>query len=92
MISKYTVVQYLPDPLNGECINIGVVVLGDGQVLSRFLGEWDRVECFSGGRDITFLRHFAERVHESDPEQLALIAGEGLEGFSEETISGFDDS
>jgi hypothetical protein len=36
MVCYYTIVQYYPDPIADERINIGVMVFGDDQVRSRF--------------------------------------------------------
>lgn len=60
-----TVVQYLPDPLTEERINIGVIVYGDGVVRSRFLTDWTRVRQFSTGRDISFLRELAAEFQDA---------------------------
>jgi hypothetical protein len=60
MASFYSVVQYLPDPIADERINVGVVVFGGGDVRSRFLRDWHRVRLFRGG-DIGFLREFADQ-------------------------------
>lgn len=61
MVSYYTVVQYYPDPIADERINIGVMAFGDGRVRSRFIQDWRRVEQF-GGEDISFLHDFARRA------------------------------
>jgi hypothetical protein len=72
MTSYYSVVQYLPDPIIDERINVGVVVFGDGQVRSRFLRDWYRVRAFRGG-DVSFLREFAE--HFSQRQAVMDFAG-----------------
>lgn len=84
MASKYSVVQYVPDPLIGERINIGVIVFGDDQILSQFLDDWTRVECFAGTANIQFLKEFANRVQETDPEQLGFMPTEGFSNLTEE--------
>lgn len=61
MSSHYSVVQYVPDPVTGERINVGVVVFGDGGVRTRFLRDWRRVQQF-GEEDVHFLRDFASRA------------------------------
>jgi hypothetical protein len=86
MAAKYTIVQYLPDPLAGECINIGVIVFGAGQLLARFLDNWERVEAFANYADISFVREFAEQFQEVDPEQLGLQLIAPLESITAETI------
>ncbi len=64
MISRYTVVQYFPNPLSGERINIGIIAWNEDRIACRFVGDWRRVRGF-GREDIGFLRHFVERVEEA---------------------------
>lgn len=71
MASYYTVVRYVPDPVREECINIGVLVFGDGRVRAQFLDNWTRVRCFAGRR-VDFLRAFADEVAEAVAIQPAL--------------------
>lgn len=55
MPSFYSIVRYVPDPVNGECINIGVLAFDESEVRSRFLRDWGRVRQFTGA-DPKFLR------------------------------------
>ena len=73
MASYYTVVQYVPDPLAGERINIGVFAYGEGRILCRFLQNWNRVRAF-GGEDIQFLLDFTERAKSFTAEQVKKMA------------------
>lgn len=61
MTAQYSIVRYVPDPIADESVNIGVIVVGDGQVRARFLDNWSRVRTF-GDEDIEFLRDFAAAV------------------------------
>ena len=61
MISRYSIIKYVPNPINVECINIGVIAFNEDEVQVRFLSDWSRVEVF-GGEDITFLKDFARRM------------------------------
>ena len=70
MANYYTVVQYLPDPVNGERINIGVIAFGGGGIETRFLSNWRRVKSFGG--DIQFLREFATEMTQSASPELLL--------------------
>jgi len=47
MTPYYTVVQCVPDPIAGERINIGVIVLGEGRLSCRFVRTWRRVAQFA---------------------------------------------
>lgn len=72
MASYYTVVQYVPDAIADERINIGVIVAGEGKVRVRFLNRWGRVKQFSGNRDISFLQEFGRRLEDASYGQLML--------------------
>jgi hypothetical protein len=71
MASKYSIVQYVPNPIANERINIGVVAFDDAQVGVRFLTNWDRVRSF-GMEDIDFLKDFARRMNEDASSGLLL--------------------
>ncbi len=64
MASKYSIVQYVPNPIANERINIGVVAFNEEQVRVQFLTNWERVRNF-GMEDITFLKTFAQRMSEA---------------------------
>jgi hypothetical protein len=94
MASRYSVIQYLPDPLSDERINVGVVAFDDKAVFSRFIRNWRRVSAFSSGADITFLQEFARRFDVKDARQLVLegvespaITGETVEAASRSWIN-----
>src|SRR6266404_3405429 len=73
MVTKYSVVRYLPHPLSGEMINIGVIAWGDGQVASQFIKDWRRAKTF-GREDISFLQDFVEQIEASVPLKQKLLA------------------
>lgn len=90
MITRYTIVQYLPDPITGERINFGVLVWNEDTVQMRFLRQWKRVQRFSG-RDIGFLHEFVHRMEgavgqgrlllaDGDPPQLSAEVVEKMVG------------
>lgn len=64
MASKYSVIQYVPDPIADERINIGVLAFDDQNVRVEFLHHWERVRCFSK-TDTSFLHDFAKQMKES---------------------------
>jgi len=64
MASQYTVIQYVPNPIADERINIGVLTFNDQVVRIHFLQNWKRVKQF-GNEDVSFLREFADRMEES---------------------------
>ena len=67
MSAYYSIVQYTPDPIIGEYINIGVVVFGQGRCLTRFLHNWSRVKQFGG--NVTALKAFAHEAQQKLDEQ-----------------------
>jgi hypothetical protein len=58
MPAKYSVIQFLPDPIAGERINIGVIVFDNQSVQVRFLRNWERVRRFANS-EVEFLQDFA---------------------------------
>jgi len=64
MASRYSVIQYVPNPIADERVNIGVLAFDDEVVRVHFLQSWNRVEHFSN-EDISFLRDFAKQMEES---------------------------
>ena len=62
MPSHYSIVQYVPDPITDERINVGVIVTGDGGgVRVRFLSHWQRARQF-GLSDVSFIQEFARAI------------------------------
>jgi hypothetical protein len=61
MASRYSVIQYVPNPIADERINIGVLVFDEKIVKVHFLRSWERIKCF-GREDIMFLHDFAYRM------------------------------
>jgi len=57
MLSSYSIVRYVPDPIADERINIGVIVVGEGVMRTRFIEDWRRIQQF-GAEDISFLHDF----------------------------------
>lgn len=88
MTSFYSVVQYVPDPIADERINVGVIVFGEKGVASHFLSDWRRVKGF-GGEDTAFLQTFAKRVEEAEDPQLLLPALRGVYKLDEEALRKF---
>ncbi|WP_449417649.1 DUF3037 domain-containing protein [Phormidium nigroviride] len=69
MASRYSIIQYVPNPIADERINIGVVAFDDNDVRVQFVNNWGRVRNF-GGEDINFLRDFAKRMNKAAEEGL----------------------
>lgn len=71
MASQYSIVHYVPDPVADERMNVGIIVFGEGRVLTKFVQRWDRARRF-GGENISFLQEFAEELSE---RQMDLFSG-----------------
>jgi DUF3037 family protein len=69
MPSFYTVVQYVPDPIADERMNVGVIVCGEEGIKANFLKHWERARRF-GGENVSFLKDFADQL--TNP-QLSLL-------------------
>ena len=61
MISRYSVVQYVPNPLADERINIGVIAWDERGLSAKFLSNWKRVQSF-GREDIGYVREFVAKA------------------------------
>jgi Protein of unknown function (DUF3037) len=75
MVTKYSVVRYLPNPLSGEMINIGVIAWGEDKIAAQFAKDWRRAKAF-GREDISFLRDFVEQIEASAQGHQQLLAFE----------------
>jgi hypothetical protein len=71
MTSKYSVIQYVPNPISGERINIGVLAFSQGNIHIKFVTNWARVKRFAG-EDIAFLKDLAKELEESITDNLIL--------------------
>jgi hypothetical protein len=74
MASYYCIVQYSPDPVRDERINVGVIAFGGGRVRSHFLQNWNRVARF-GSERTKFIRDFARDADSMSEDNVRRIAG-----------------
>jgi len=81
MASHYSVIQYLPNPINDERINIGVIAYDEEDVVASFLTNWKRVKCFAG-EDIKFIQQFIDEI------KLSLPAGESQSSMFKQELTG----
>lgn len=91
MPTYYTVVQYVPDPVADERINIGVIVFNDDHIRTRFLHNWDRVSRFAQ-EDISHVRDFSDWARQAavrsgnHPSMEPLPGLPGVDQLNKETI------
>ncbi|AFZ35461.1 hypothetical protein Sta7437_1905 [Stanieria cyanosphaera PCC 7437] len=78
MASRYSIVQYVPNPIADERINIGIVAFNERLVRTRFLKSWKRVRHFAiEDKDIDFLQEF--KTHLQKSTSLGLLFSENIE-------------
>lgn len=75
MKSFYAIVQYGPDPVRNEQVNIGVLAYGDGRVRSLFLRNWRRVRQFAD-KDVSFLKDIAHDAQHWDEAAVKRLASQ----------------
>jgi len=75
MPSRYTLIQYRPDPASDERLNIGVIAWDADGAHVVFVESWEHVRLF-GGQDVAFLREFAQSVQNRLPEEMAPVVDE----------------
>ncbi|MCZ6691554.1 MAG: DUF3037 domain-containing protein [Planctomycetota bacterium] len=85
MPSYYTIVQYVPDPIADERINVGVIVFRGELVKTRFVTSWRRARSF-GDQDIAFLREFVDQFQEEPSTQLRLPGMEETVRINEKAL------
>jgi hypothetical protein len=76
MASYYSIIQYVPNPIANERINIGVLIFDEKEIKVKFLKNWNRVKNFCMG-DITFLRDFESQMQKAVSQGL-LFPGDPL--------------
>jgi hypothetical protein len=65
MASYYSVIQFVPNPLNDERVNVGVITFDDDEVHSRTLQNWSRVHSFVGNNSAE-IRHAVDALLKVD--------------------------
>jgi hypothetical protein len=79
VVSRYSIIQYVPNPVADERINIGVLAFDDDIVRVRFLSKWERVRCFNVNEDISSLKEFSLRMQKAAQQGL-LFPGDQSNG------------
>jgi hypothetical protein len=87
MSAYYSIVQYVPDIVAEERINIGVIAFDQERVQCSFLKNWSRVKCFVSGGDVSFLRDVADDFYEASRGQLAFAQRDGRGRLNEDAIN-----
>ena len=85
MASKYSIVQYVPNPIADERINVGVVAFNENEVRVKFLKDWERVRHF-GMEDIRFLKDFARGMSKAAESGL-IFPGDNREATYQERLN-----
>jgi hypothetical protein len=71
MTSYFSQIQYVPDPITGERINVGVIAIDANGCRFQFVQDWRRAATF-GHEDISFLKEFAEEAVSKGIEWFAI--------------------
>lgn len=75
MPTHFSVIRYVPDPVRGERINIGVVVFdGAGRIWFRFLRDWTRVQAFATADVVGELQRFGREFEGWTAENIRVAA------------------
>ena len=88
MPCHYTIVQYVPDPITDERINIGIMVTDGEHVRAQFLHNWRRVAQFAPG-NIRFLKDAAKELTHSVAPQMILAGTEVGPRTTHEILHGY---
>jgi hypothetical protein len=72
MTAHYSVAQYVPDPVSGECVNIAVVCWDDRRIFARTLKDWRRANAI-GSNGLTTIKAITNRLVELTSAQLPLL-------------------
>lgn len=64
MTTYHSFIQYVPNPISNERINIGVITFDDYNIKTHWLSDWDRVRSFSFNNEehINFLKDFISQM------------------------------
>ena len=71
MTSYYSVIQFVPDIIADEKINLGVIAWDENSASSRIVGDWRRITSFAHG-DTKFLREFEDQFQKFSGVQMSL--------------------
>lgn len=69
--TSYSVVQFVPDPIAGEAVNLGVIAWDDGGIKTEVIKDWRRISSFAYS-DIGFLRDFVKTFSRLSSNQARL--------------------
>ena len=70
-MSKYFVIQYYPDLIRGERINVAVVVWNNGNLKCRLIENFDRVKAFAGDAWSDSLVHILSELTKCSYDEIA---------------------
>lgn len=85
MANYYSIIQYVPDPIANERMNIGVLVFSGRNVKVQFVSNWSRARNFRR-EDIAYLRDFEKQVLMLTGSQQELEEITGRTKFDEKKI------
>lgn len=72
MTAHYSVAQYVPDPVSGECVNIAVVTWDERRIFARALKDWRRASAI-GSHGLAAVKAITNRLVEVSAAQQPLL-------------------
>ena len=89
-VCRFSIIQYVPDPIANERLNIGVVVAANQRIHVRFLHNWQRIKKIAGTDDLVYLRDFADFFEslalEVNPVSQLQLFEQPIEGSTAEDV------
>jgi hypothetical protein len=77
MTAHYSVAQYMPDPVSGECVNIAVITWDERRIFARGLKDWRRASAI-GSHGLTTIKAITNRLVEISAAQLPLMVEDAI--------------
>jgi hypothetical protein len=85
---EFSLIRYVPDPVKGECVNIGVLLREAGRPETaqvRFTRDWSRVRCADPDVDVAMLEAVEQELRTrlaAGPAEMAAVLRMLEENFS----------
>ena len=85
---EFSLIRYVPDPVKGECVNIGVLLREAGRPETaqvRFTRDWSRVRCADPNADVAMLEAVEQELRTrlaAGPAEMAAVLRMLEENFS----------
>lgn len=85
MACQYTVVQFIPDPIADERLNIGIIAFNKSEIATAFLHDWGKVEAAFGQFKVNQAKDFEREI--KDTIEKGEIDAAGMEHIIGQNLS-----